>query len=84
MSIASPLLETLKALHARKVGHHHISPFHVFWQNKGTTKVIVSAPCPLATPAQLRELLAQPFPDEYFPPDLWVCLLSSQSMQVHL
>jgi hypothetical protein len=73
------MLETLEAMHARKVGHHHLSPYHVFWQNKGSTKVILSAPCPLAAPAQLREVLMEPLPDEYFPPDLWVRVYDSSA-----
>lgn len=71
-NIASPLLEALRALHAKRIGHHHLSPLHAFWHSKGSSKLVLSPPCPLAPPAALREVLLDPLPDHYFPPDLWV------------
>jgi hypothetical protein len=71
-SVIVPLLGALRHLHARRIGHHHISPHHVFLLAKRANRLALSAPCPLAAPQDVNEILIDDLPDEYFPPDMWV------------
>lgn len=71
-----PLLRSLRALHSQHIGHHHLSPSHIFVSMKSQAKVFTTPPSPLAAPEELNEILTDMWPDEYLPPDMWVRYLT--------
>ena len=71
-TVIIPILGALQRLHQHQLGHHHISPLHAFLLDKRANKLALSAPCPLAAPQDINEILVDDFPDEFFPPDMWV------------
>ena len=78
-----PLLSTLRGLHAAAIGHHHISPFHVFLlQRSRSEKLALDPPSPLAAPEDINEILADDWPDEYFPPDMWSLVGSGHPLHI--
>lgn len=71
-SVILPLLQQVSVLHSNSIGHHHLSPWHVFSPSQQARSLTCTLPCPAAHPTDVNKLLATAVPAEYFAPEVWV------------
>lgn len=75
-SVVLPLLQHIAVLHSHGLGHHHLSPWHVFIPSEHARCLTCTLPCPAAHPDEVNKLLADAVPVEYFAPEMWVCSIA--------